>query len=96
MVGQFNRAMLSLARAARGFTQSELAKAAHVTQALISKLESGLTVDPSQETVEAIAMRSAFLWHFSCLTKGRTECLNFTTESEQSWVARRWTQSRHR
>lgn len=55
MVGQFNRAMLSLARAARGFTQSELAKAARVTQALISKLESGLTVDPSQETVEAIA-----------------------------------------
>ena len=55
MVGQFNRAMLSLARAAKGFTQSELAKAANVTQALISKLESGLTVDPSQETVEAIA-----------------------------------------
>ena len=55
MVGQFNRAMLSLARAARGFTQSELATAARVTQALISQLESGLTVDPSTETVEAIA-----------------------------------------
>ncbi len=55
MIGQFNRAMLSLARAARGFTQSDLAKAAHVTQALISKLESGLTVDPSPETVEALA-----------------------------------------
>ena len=55
MVGQFNRSMLSLARSAKGFTQSELAKAARVTQALISKLESGLTVDPSQETVEAIA-----------------------------------------
>lgn len=55
MIGQFNRAMLSLARAARGFTQSQLAKSAHVTQALISKLESGLTVDPSPETVEAIA-----------------------------------------
>jgi len=55
MVGQFNRAMLSMARSARGFTQSELAKLAGVTQALISKLESGLTVDPSQETFEAIA-----------------------------------------
>jgi Zn-dependent peptidase ImmA (M78 family)/DNA-binding XRE family transcriptional regulator len=55
MDGQFNRAMLSLARAARGFTQSELAKSAQVTQALISKLEAGLTVDPSSETVDAIA-----------------------------------------
>lgn len=55
MVGHFNRAMLSLARAARGFTQSELAKAANVTQALISKLEAGLTADPSTDTVEAIA-----------------------------------------
>jgi Zn-dependent peptidase ImmA (M78 family)/DNA-binding XRE family transcriptional regulator len=55
MVGQFNRAMLSLARAAKGFTQSELAKAAGVTQALISKLEAGLTVDPSGETLTALA-----------------------------------------
>lgn len=55
MVGHFNRAMLSLARAARGLTQSDLAKTARVTQALISKLEAGLTVDPSTETVEAIA-----------------------------------------
>jgi Zn-dependent peptidase ImmA (M78 family)/DNA-binding XRE family transcriptional regulator len=55
MAGTFNRAMLSMARSARGFTQSDLAKAAKVTQALISKLEAGLTVDPSLETVEAIA-----------------------------------------
>jgi Zn-dependent peptidase ImmA (M78 family)/DNA-binding XRE family transcriptional regulator len=55
MAVQFNRAMLSMARAARGFTQSELAKLAGVTQALISKLESGLTVDPSPETVASIA-----------------------------------------
>lgn len=55
MAGTFNRAMLSMARAARGFTQSDLAKAAKVTQALISKLEAGLTVDPSLETIEAIA-----------------------------------------
>lgn len=55
MSGAFNRAMFSVARAARGFTQSELAKAAGVTQALISKLESGLTVDPTEETVKALA-----------------------------------------
>ena len=47
--------MLSLARDARGFTQSDLAKLARVTQALISKLESGLTADPSTETLEALA-----------------------------------------
>lgn len=55
MSGVFNRAMFSVARAARGFTQSELAKSAGVTQALISKLESGLTVDPSEDTVTALA-----------------------------------------
>jgi Zn-dependent peptidase ImmA (M78 family)/DNA-binding XRE family transcriptional regulator len=55
MSGSFNRAMFSVARASRGFTQSELAKAAGVTQALISKIESGLTPDPSDETVAALA-----------------------------------------
>jgi Zn-dependent peptidase ImmA (M78 family)/DNA-binding XRE family transcriptional regulator len=55
MSGAFNRAMFSVARAARGFTQAELAKAASVTQALISKLEAGLTVDPTEETVAALA-----------------------------------------
>lgn len=55
MSGSFNRAMLSVARAARGFTQSSLAKAAGVTQALISKLESGMTPDPTDETIEALA-----------------------------------------
>jgi Zn-dependent peptidase ImmA (M78 family)/DNA-binding XRE family transcriptional regulator len=51
----FNRAMLQVARAARGFTQGELAQRAGVTQALISKLENGLTVDPTADTVEALA-----------------------------------------
>lgn len=55
MAAQFNRAMLSVARAAQGFTQSDLAKAAGVTQALISKLEAGLTVEPGEETVDALA-----------------------------------------
>jgi len=51
----FNRAMLEVARAARGFTQGDLAREACVTQALISKLENGLTTDPGPETVAAIA-----------------------------------------
>lgn len=55
MANEFNRAMLEVARAARGFTQSDLARSAGVTQALISKLESGLTVDPSADTVAALA-----------------------------------------
>lgn len=55
MSRNFNRAMLEVARSARGLTQSELAEAADVTQALISKLEAGLTVDPTPETVLAIS-----------------------------------------
>jgi Zn-dependent peptidase ImmA (M78 family)/DNA-binding XRE family transcriptional regulator len=55
MSGSFNRAMFSVARAAQGFTQSELAKSAGVTQALISKLEAGLTTDPAPETAESLA-----------------------------------------
>src|SRR5438477_5859525 len=51
----FNRDMLQVARAARGFTQGELAERAGVTQALISKLENGLTTDPGPETVHALS-----------------------------------------
>ncbi|WP_421695401.1 helix-turn-helix domain-containing protein [Aestuariivirga sp.] len=51
----FNRAMLEVARAARGITQNELAARASVTQALISKIENGITTDPTPETVAAIA-----------------------------------------
>jgi len=51
----FNRDMFNVARGARGFSQSELARHAGVTQALVSKLENGLTADPTEETVEAIA-----------------------------------------
>ena len=55
MPDKFNRDMLMVARGARGFTQGELAKKAGVTQALISKIENGLTVDPTSETVSSIA-----------------------------------------
>jgi Zn-dependent peptidase ImmA (M78 family)/DNA-binding XRE family transcriptional regulator len=50
-----NRSMLQVARGARGFTQGQLAKSAGVTQALISKIENGLTFDPTPDTVSAIA-----------------------------------------
>jgi Zn-dependent peptidase ImmA (M78 family)/transcriptional regulator with XRE-family HTH domain len=66
MTDKFNRAMLQLARAARGFTQGDLASRSGVTQALISKLENGITTDPSPETVDSIAsalnLPSAFMY----------------------------------
>lgn len=55
MPDTFNRALLQVARAARGLTQGELAHRASVTQALVSKLENGLTTDPTSETVVALA-----------------------------------------
>jgi Zn-dependent peptidase ImmA (M78 family)/transcriptional regulator with XRE-family HTH domain len=60
MTDNFNRAMLELARAARGFTQGELATRAGVTQALISKLENGITVDPTPDTVSALSAALAY------------------------------------
>ena len=60
----FNRDMLQVARAARGFSQGELAARAGITQGLISKLEHGLTVDPTKETVAAIANALRFPEHF--------------------------------
>lgn len=60
MADIFNRDMLQVARSARGLTQGELAQRAGVTQALISKLENGLTVDPTAETVDAIASALEF------------------------------------
>ena len=55
MAEPINCAMLQMARAVRGFTQGQLAKRASVTQALISKLENGLTTDPTQDTVASLA-----------------------------------------
>ncbi|HTQ14668.1 MAG TPA: XRE family transcriptional regulator [Rhizomicrobium sp.] len=55
MTHAFNRDMLMVARAARGFTQGDLADAASVTQALISKIENGFILDPTPEMVSAFA-----------------------------------------
>ena len=60
MSGSFNRAMLQVARTARGFTQGELATRSGVTQAAISKLEHGLTQEPTDDVISAIARAVRF------------------------------------
>src|SRR5580658_6966645 len=57
---RFNPDMLRLGRDARELTQSELAEASGVTQALISKLEHGLVTEPSEEVVAALSQALKF------------------------------------
>ncbi len=54
MPDEFNADMLDLARGARGLTQAEVAQAAHVSQAMLSKVENRL-LPPSAELAERLA-----------------------------------------
>lgn len=53
MHSEFNSEMLSVGREFRGMSQTQLAKAASITQGQLSKLENGL-VDPDAEVVAAL------------------------------------------
>lgn len=57
---KFNADMLQLARDARELTQSELAGASGVTQALVSKLEHGLITEPSEDVVASLSSTLRF------------------------------------
>lgn len=57
---KFNPDMLRLARNANALTQGELAKAAGVTQALISKLEAGLIAEPGTDVIAALSKHLRF------------------------------------
>lgn len=59
MSDNFNADMLDLARGARGMTQAEVAQAAGVTQAMLSKVENRL-VQPSAEVGERLAKALGF------------------------------------
>jgi Zn-dependent peptidase ImmA (M78 family)/transcriptional regulator with XRE-family HTH domain len=54
MSDEFNADMLDLARGARGMTQAEVAQAAGVSQAMLSKVENRL-MPPTQELAERLA-----------------------------------------
>lgn len=54
-----NAALIKVARQARGMSQVQLAKAAGVTQAAISKWEAGLT-QPGSESIESLAKALTF------------------------------------
>jgi Zn-dependent peptidase ImmA (M78 family)/DNA-binding XRE family transcriptional regulator len=62
-MGSFNAAMLTVARQLRGFSQTELAKALHISQGKISKIEAGIVV-PDDALVQAMGRALQFRPHF--------------------------------
>lgn len=65
MSDAFNADMLDLARGARGLTQAEVAKAACVSQAMLSKVENRLLL-PTPELTERLAKALGFPVDFFC------------------------------
>lgn len=63
MTGTFNAEMMIIARQARGFSQTRLAKELHVSQSTISKIEAGYTV-PDISFAEKLAHTLNFLPSF--------------------------------
>ncbi len=63
MSDTFNADMLELARGARGMTQAEVAKAASVSQAMLSKVENKL-MPPTPELVDRLAQALGFPFAF--------------------------------
>jgi transcriptional regulator with XRE-family HTH domain len=57
---RLNPDMLRLARDVRGITQAQLASLTSVTQALISKIENGLILNPSEDVVSKLSVTLRF------------------------------------
>ena len=51
----FNCSKLALARKRRQLTKKELAEQSGITAVTLTRLETGITVDPSMETLTALA-----------------------------------------
>ncbi|WP_299620030.1 XRE family transcriptional regulator [uncultured Tateyamaria sp.] len=63
MSGEFNQDLLRIARQARGWSQSELSRRSHVSQANISKLENGL-IGPTEDVLENVSDALGFPQNF--------------------------------
>ena len=59
MTDEFNPEMLTIARESRELTQTELAQKARIPQAVLSKLEGGITV-PRESDIEAVAQATLY------------------------------------
>ncbi|PPK86734.1 Zn-dependent peptidase ImmA (M78 family) [Neolewinella xylanilytica] len=55
----FNPNMLTIAREARGFTQSQLSKVSNISQGNLSKIEQGL-IEPTEEVLDRLAVQLGY------------------------------------